>query len=432
MRHASAALAALAALLVLAAAPRPALADGHKFVVPGIQSTTKADRPAAKVLTELVLDALLNRHGIRALGPSDIKSLLSVDAQKQLLGCSDASCMATLGGAVNADLVVTGQVGRLGKLYVVTLKLLDAKDAKLLARSSAQLKHLEEAAKVVGPLVDKLVGAPARQAQHLAVLGTPTPTKTAMDPRRFCPRVTRYFDQLAGERYAASLVKQRAALLEDLMITRLKADFDEKRGCIWDREPRVEQPLARGIERADTAADALDHRKRLAECLEMVRDLKRVEEAWTTGLEEAKHGTGNRPTALPFTVGPGILSVPTHPALVKRLRHAWPRAQQVVAKAIAEAKAGHLGRFTALYDAEKDRTSPKYNLESIQGRLKNGYRVDPCPLFIFSGGQQDDRAVELNRRGLLRFCVRYVRKDWVNTDTLFLKKVKGRWRIDHW
>ena len=430
MRHAPAALAAL--LVLAAAAPRPALADEHKFVVPGIQSTTQADRPAAKVLTELVLDALLNRHGIRALGPSDIKSLLSVDAQKQLLGCSDASCMATLGGAVNADLVVTGQVGRLGKLYVVTLKLLDAKDAKLLARSSAQLKHLEDAAKVVGPLVDKLVGAPARQAQHLAILGASQPAKTAMDPRRFCPRVTKYFDQLAGEPYAASLVKGRAALMKDLMITRLKADFDEKRGCIWDREPRVEQPLAHGIERADTAADALDHRRRLAECLEMVRDLKRVEEAWTTGLEEATHGTGNRPTELPFTVGPAILSTPTHPKLVERLRRAWPKAEKVVARLISRAKQGNLKRFSALYDDTKDRTSPRYNLEALKGRFKNKYRVNPCPLFIFSGQQQDDRAVELNRRGLLRFCVRYRRPDWVNTDTLFLKKVKGRWRIDHW
>ena len=76
-----------------------ASADSEKIVVPAV-AVTGVDPQIGTIVTELVLDALLNRHGVHALGPSDFKDMLDREQQKQLIGCDESSCMAEIAGAI--------------------------------------------------------------------------------------------------------------------------------------------------------------------------------------------------------------------------------------------------------------------------------------------------------------------------------------------
>jgi hypothetical protein len=67
------------------ASQAPAGTKELKVVVPGIHAYAGVPEGASDVLTDLLLEALLTRHGIRALGPSDTRSMLTAEQQNQLV-----------------------------------------------------------------------------------------------------------------------------------------------------------------------------------------------------------------------------------------------------------------------------------------------------------------------------------------------------------
>jgi hypothetical protein len=128
--------------LVVSLAGPAAAEPSTQLVVPTVQ-LSGIDAAAAPVITELVLEALLVRHGLPALGPADLKDILTVEQQKQLIGCDEGKCMTELAGALGSGRVVSGMVGRLGDTVVLTLKLIDATSAQVVARASRSVARVE-------------------------------------------------------------------------------------------------------------------------------------------------------------------------------------------------------------------------------------------------------------------------------------------------
>lgn len=63
---------------------------------------------------------------------ADIKAMISVEKQKDLMGCDSSACFAEIGGALGAERIVAGSLGRVGALYVVTIRLIDAGKGQVL------------------------------------------------------------------------------------------------------------------------------------------------------------------------------------------------------------------------------------------------------------------------------------------------------------
>src|SRR5947209_7942042 len=89
----------------------------------------------------------LTLQGLQVVSPSEIATLLGIERQKSLLGCSDNanSCMVELANALGVDGVVTGSLGKFGKSYQVNIKVLSAKDATSLAALSTRVTGGDEA-----------------------------------------------------------------------------------------------------------------------------------------------------------------------------------------------------------------------------------------------------------------------------------------------
>ncbi len=82
-----------------------------------------------------ILGSEASRLGYDVITTADIESMLSYEKQKDLLGCQDdTACLAELGGALGADLMIAGSVGKLGDTYNVSLTLLDIKRAEVRQR----------------------------------------------------------------------------------------------------------------------------------------------------------------------------------------------------------------------------------------------------------------------------------------------------------
>src|ERR1700722_5138854 len=95
-----------------------------------------ASPDVAETLTQVVTEQAGRTAGFSAISQAELGSLLGVEKQKQLLGCGDQSCLAEIGGALGARLVLSGRLRRGGESYVLQLPLLDTQKAQIRARES--------------------------------------------------------------------------------------------------------------------------------------------------------------------------------------------------------------------------------------------------------------------------------------------------------
>ncbi len=90
----------------------------------------------AQTLSQVVAEQAGKTPGFDAISQSEISTMLNVQKQKQMLGCADESCLAEIGGALGAKLVLNGTLGKLGDSYSLSLQLLDTHKGKIQARES--------------------------------------------------------------------------------------------------------------------------------------------------------------------------------------------------------------------------------------------------------------------------------------------------------
>lgn len=119
----------------------PRLSDGR--VVPVVQSASifvmrmqnvGVDSDTAQLYEEALLADLQRREHFSVIGASDVNAMLDVELQRDLLGCSDVSCMAEIAGALDADLLLRGVLGRVGDEVAVNLSLVSSSEGVAVAR----------------------------------------------------------------------------------------------------------------------------------------------------------------------------------------------------------------------------------------------------------------------------------------------------------
>jgi hypothetical protein len=66
------------------------------------------------------------------IGKDDMQAMLEHISDKQLIECDDTKCLAQVGGALGVERLVAGNIGMLGNVYVVSIKLIDINNATVL------------------------------------------------------------------------------------------------------------------------------------------------------------------------------------------------------------------------------------------------------------------------------------------------------------
>jgi hypothetical protein len=81
----------------------------------------------------------------------DIATILGVERQKQLMGCSDAasSCLAELGNALGVAGIVASELTKIGAQIQLNVRVLDPADGKVLAKYSEELGSIDDAFKAL-------------------------------------------------------------------------------------------------------------------------------------------------------------------------------------------------------------------------------------------------------------------------------------------
>ncbi len=119
---------------------------GMKIAVTKLVAKTGVDQATADLFTDALVGELRKSPDVVIVSPSDIASLLGFDKQKQLLGCSEASCLAEIGGALGAERLISGNVGRVGNSLMVYLSSMDPVAARTVTSVSERLKSSSDEA----------------------------------------------------------------------------------------------------------------------------------------------------------------------------------------------------------------------------------------------------------------------------------------------
>ncbi len=131
--------------------------------------------------------------------------MLSVERQKQLMGCSDSSCMAEIAGALDVDGVVVGSLARLGESYLLSAQYVDSRTGTTRGHASRRKKG--------GKIDDVLDELPAVARELLGSSAHPRwsrPGRAAVAPR---PALAAALPSPQADLPATLTAEQRAALL---------------------------------------------------------------------------------------------------------------------------------------------------------------------------------------------------------------------------
>lgn len=114
-------------------------------------------------LTEAATGEVQRAGFFEVISSRDLQSLLGLERQKALLGCSDdaaKSCMTELSGALGARFVMTGTLARLGDAWQLTLTTLDSQKAQPLGRATRLARSLENLRAMLPYAVAEATGTP--------------------------------------------------------------------------------------------------------------------------------------------------------------------------------------------------------------------------------------------------------------------------------
>ncbi|MEO1483996.1 MAG: hypothetical protein AAFU77_17935, partial [Myxococcota bacterium] len=140
---------ALIALLVSADGPEP------RVLVMPWSVTLRSEHPPVldEVLAHQVTEHLPEH---RVVGMRDVEALLDLELAKDLIGCDDVACTAEIGLALDADLLVRGSLGTVGRRVIALLKLIDTQEGVVLRRVERSMPVGGDTAGLVERLVQDL------------------------------------------------------------------------------------------------------------------------------------------------------------------------------------------------------------------------------------------------------------------------------------
>lgn len=113
--------------------PRRTLKNrGVKCAAMPLKTREVADQMAF-IMDELLLTEL-QQSGFEAIGPDDINAMIGFEKTKEAVGCDEMACVAEIGSALGVDYLAAGNVAGLDGSMVLTLKLIDVRNTKVLSR----------------------------------------------------------------------------------------------------------------------------------------------------------------------------------------------------------------------------------------------------------------------------------------------------------
>ncbi len=154
----------LACSLAAPAQPPAAEPEVRRILVLDLKPTG-GDVDGARALTIQIAEELGDRPELRVVTVGDIISLVELGTSRQALGCDDDTCIASLSAAANAQLALSGTLGKIGRELLLTLSLMDTERVRPLRSASRSAIEITELREQVPALVAEVFGGEVDASQ---------------------------------------------------------------------------------------------------------------------------------------------------------------------------------------------------------------------------------------------------------------------------
>jgi hypothetical protein len=148
-------------LAAVAALALPAQDEGNsrpiRIAVYNLDGSGVEDR-VLRVAEASLLAEVRKLQRCSAISMDEVRTLLDFEAEKQMVGCEEDSCLAEIAEALGADALIVGGAARVGDQVTVSLKRVALDTAAVTQTFTKQLAHRngEEVLAIVGPAVEAL------------------------------------------------------------------------------------------------------------------------------------------------------------------------------------------------------------------------------------------------------------------------------------
>jgi hypothetical protein len=140
----------------------PALAQevaGSRSVLVLDMTAQGVSAEVASQATDFMAEALQGREGLTVTTLADVRSMLSAEEQRSLVGCQEVSCLVDLTRGVKADMVLSGTVGKIGQSHTLSVTVVDAATSTASRRASVVFKTLQELPAKARAVAEEMFGA---------------------------------------------------------------------------------------------------------------------------------------------------------------------------------------------------------------------------------------------------------------------------------
>ena len=101
-----------------------------------LEAAEGLSKSLAATWTDVVVQEMQAHSGCSVLSRADIRAVISLEAEKSLLGCDQESCLSELGGALGVSHLVTGRISRIQGSVLLSLRKTNLKTMVVEARAT--------------------------------------------------------------------------------------------------------------------------------------------------------------------------------------------------------------------------------------------------------------------------------------------------------
>jgi TolB-like protein len=170
--------------LALAAAPAADIQPQRATVaVMSLKSASGITSEDAELLSDRLRIELFNTGKFTVMERSQMQEILKEQGFQQSGACTDEGCMVELGKLLGVQQLIGGSIGKLGSMYLVNLRCIDVKTAKIVAVVSEDVKGgIEDVVGILAATAQKLAGGGQSAARAPQTTSTP-PRQNSPEPR---------------------------------------------------------------------------------------------------------------------------------------------------------------------------------------------------------------------------------------------------------
>lgn len=166
----------------------PVLAGDGAVAVMDIQGTG-VEPDLLPTLSEILSVEINELRQFKVIAGRDIQAMLGFERQKDVVGCTDAACLAEIGGALGVERIVASHIGKVGSTYVVNIKLINIRLAETEGRVYETVRgEVDALIDTIRASVQKLFKAKKKPAATAAAPAKPEPkAEPAPPPKQAAP-----------------------------------------------------------------------------------------------------------------------------------------------------------------------------------------------------------------------------------------------------